>query len=83
MRVRPLPGITELGRGAVFVLGEEDGVVAETFATARLVTDATVEGSGATQLVALVGDGDQFADVTGAAAFTFAPRSLRAYRRSP
>jgi hypothetical protein len=77
VRVGLLPGVAELGHRGGLALGNEDRVVAEAFASARLVANPAVEGSAATQLVALIGDGDQLAEVAGATAFTFDPGKLR------
>ena len=53
VRVRPLPLVAELRDGPLLAVGDEDRVVAEAFAAARLVDDAALERAGAAVLRAV------------------------------
>src|SRR4051794_36157968 len=59
-----LPRVAELRDGLLFAVGNEDRVVAETFAAARLRRDAPLEDSRASHLTAVRRNDDELGDVT-------------------
>src|SRR4051794_26490113 len=63
MRVLRLPGIAELGDGALLALGDEDRVVPEALAASRLVRDASGEDAAAANDRALGRDRDKLRHV--------------------
>src|SRR4051794_12608301 len=66
MRVLVLPRVAELCDCPLFAVGNEDRVVAEALAAARLRRDAPFEDPGASGLAAVRRDRDELGDVTRA-----------------
>ena len=77
VRVRPLPLVAELGDRSLLAVGDEDRVVAEALAAARLVGDAAFERPCAAVLRAVGRERDELADVTRARRSS-TPSELRA-----
>src|SRR5271169_6161998 len=66
MRVPGLPVVSELRHRPFLSVRDEDRVVAEPLAPARLVAYAAVERAGAAQLLPVRSDGDELGHVTRA-----------------
>src|SRR5438034_1930504 len=71
MRMLCLPLVAELGNGSRLAVVNEDWVVAEALASARLVDDSARKRAGASQLQTVRREGDEFGDVPCTPAVAF------------